>query len=212
MSQCIEAAEPTSDASFALNSPRSALLGGMRTNEYNKARGYVFGYGSLMDIDSLRATVPDAVGLMPAFVRGYRREFSVWDEAGFNETNQDVADEPFCALNVRPTYASASRVNGILFRSSTASFERLLAREHAYEPVRTQAHSFYTNESVGDCILFCASRHSGNFDFGSAAQLRYLSVCLRGARRFGPRFSDEFATTTHIDGQSLKSFPGLLTL
>ena len=182
----------------------------MGTHDLNDYRQTLFGFGSLMEPDSLKASAPDACNLRPSYIVGFVRDFNLWDEVGFTETNLDVGGQPFCALNVRGTGKSDSRVNGVTFQVSTEGLKQLRRREAAYKIVETAAFDFYTHKFIDECFLFSAHKNSGVFDFGSPAQMRYLSLCLRGARHYGEDFYKEFLRTTLIGGKPLREFPSLL--
>jgi hypothetical protein len=168
-----------------------------------------FGFGSLLDPESLAATVPDAYDILPAYITGFRRDFSFWDSAGWTESNLDLAGEAFCAIDARVSSGSPSKINGIIFQMGDTSYAKLLQREAGYELVKTKVYSFEDDESLGECFLFSSNKNNGVYDFESAAQKRYLEVCLRGASKYGEGFYQEFLNTTFIDGQCLSEVSAL---
>ena len=171
----------------------------------------IFGYGSLINLEDLKATASDAFDIRPCYIRGFIRDFSVLDPVGFSESNLDVGGLPYCALDVRPSPDKAVRVNGVIFRTNEGDFKRLVQREQNYNLIKTIAYDFHTNEPLGDCVLFSANKNNGNFDFKSEVQMRYLQICLKGARQYGDAFYQEFLGTTYIDAQSLINMSELLT-
>lgn len=164
----------------------------------------IFGYGSLLQPASLRATVPSAKNLRPVYIKGVRREFTLWDVVGWTETNLDLAGIPFCAVDVHPVSDDKSHVNGITFEVSEEELPALLKREEGYKLIETTAYDFHTDKPVGPCMVFSANIHTGEYDFNSAAQKRYLDVCLEGAKLYGEKFYDMFCNTTYIGDRLIK--------
>lgn len=167
------------------------------------ANTYIFGYGSLLQLESLKATVPSARNLRPVYIKGFRREFTLWDSIGWTETNLDLAGIPFCGVDVCPVNDKNSLVNGVVFEVSEADLPALLEREKEYELVEVTAYDFTTHKPVGTCMVFSANRQTGEYDFNSAAQKRYLDVCLEGAEQYGEEFLSQFILTTFIGDKSL---------
>ncbi len=164
----------------------------------------VFGYGSLMSKESLRATVPDVSDIRPAYIEGFVRDFSLWDPEGFTETNRDIRGIPFCAVDVKQAEGK-SHVNGIVFSVDETYFKALRRREQEYALVSTTAYNFESGKPLGECKVFSANKNNGNYDFGSIAQGRYLQVCLEGAAEYGKKFYAQFLETTYINNQTLGS-------
>jgi len=169
----------------------------------------IFGLGSLLDPESLTATVPDAYDVLPAYITGFRRDFSFWDSVGWTESNLDLAGEAFCAVDAKVSSDPQSKINGIIFQMSETNYEKLLQREAGYELVKTTVYSFENDKLLGECFLFSSNKNNGVYNFESAAQERYLEVCLRGASKYGKDFYQEFLNTTLINGQCLKEVGGL---
>lgn len=163
----------------------------------------LFGFGSLINVDSLKATAPDATNIRPAHIKGFVRDFSLWDDVGWTQTNLDLAGIPFCALDIRPTKKSNALVNGIAFEVSPSGFIKLKEREQQYKAVQTLAYDHETNEPIGECWVFIAGKNNGKYVKDSEAQTRYLETCLAGAKTLGDEFYEEFLRTTYIGNKSL---------
>lgn len=163
----------------------------------------IFGFGSLMDIDSLTFTIIDPVDIRPAYIKGFIREFNLWSSAGLRYAAPDLKNIPFCALDIRETADQKSRVNGVIFETSNAQLERLKDREAGYKLVRTTAYDFKTGKKLGACYVFSACKNDGKYAFDSASQKSYLETCIRGARKFGDEFYQEFLNTTYIGDKTL---------
>ena len=55
----------------------------------------IFGYGSLINIKSLKKTVPEVISFFPAILEGYVRIFETKSTTRFTEDNI-----PVCVLNI----------------------------------------------------------------------------------------------------------------
>jgi cation transport regulator ChaC len=169
----------------------------------------IFGYGSLIIPESLRATVPDAKNVHPVYIRGFKRDFSLWDPTGWTATNLDLTGIPFCALDVHQIKDKGARINGITFEVDESQMPALLRREELYTPIETTAYDFYTDKSLGNCFVFSANKNNGAYDFSSAAQQRYLEECCESSKIYGDAFHREFLESTYIDSRPLSKVPEL---
>lgn len=169
----------------------------------------MFGFGLLLDSEELKITVPDAHNFRPAYIKGFRRDFSFWDSVGWTKTNLDLAGEAFCAVDVKIISSPQLKVNGVIFQMNESNHEKLLQRELGYELIKTTAYHFEDNVAIGECFLFSSNMNSGVYDFNSEAQKRYLEICLKGASQFGRNFYEEFLNTTFISGQRLNEISSL---
>jgi cation transport regulator ChaC len=136
----------------------------------------IFGYGSLINLESLKTTAPNAYNIKPAYIKGFRREFCVLDSVGWTETNLDVSGQPMCAVDVHEVNDPNGVVNGLVFSVSRADLQKLVAREGNYELINTPYYDFKTDEKLGECSVFSAGKHNGSYDFKGAAQARYLQI------------------------------------
>lgn len=172
-------------------------------------RTLIFGYGSLIIPESLRATVPYATNVHPVYVRGFKRDFSLWDPTGWTATNLDLAGIPFCALDVHKIEDKGARVNGITFEVGESQMPALLRREELYALIETTAYDFYTDKPLGNCFVFSANKHNGKYDFSSPAQQRYVQECSESAKAYGNAFHKEFLENTYIGDRPLSKVPEL---
>jgi cation transport regulator ChaC len=197
----------------------------------------MFGYGSLMNPKSLLGTAPFATDIKPCVIKGYERGFTVWDQEGYSKKwildnpelfagNLELADLPFCALNLYPSSKPDALVTGITFRVGEDGYKELLKREPEYEVDQTTAYEFSPElGKIGLCHLFASDTVTGSFAFNppnSLPQKKYLEIFLNAARvhdeilrNDNPGHKDEFlqATleTTFIGDKSLRKFPKLLS-
>lgn len=169
----------------------------------------LFGFGSLISPESLKSTAPNAQAIKPAYIKGFLREFNLWDPLGYTDTNLDLAGIPFTALDVSKTEDSAARVNGVVFTVNQDDFKQLLIREQEYQLVETMAYDYETGTPLGTCAVFSAGKNNGTYSFDSAPQKRYLDNYLKAARSYGQKYYDEILDTTYINGRKLKQFPEL---
>ena len=174
-----------------------------------KQPSLIFGYGSLLQEESLKATVPSAKNIRPVYIKGFRRVFTLWDPVGWTETNLDLKDIPFCGVDAVPTSDKNATVNGVVFEVSADELPALLEREKEYDLIEVAAYDFSTDEPVGTCLVFSSGKETGAYDFDSEAQKRYLDVCTEGAASFGEDFLQQFLVTTYINDVSLKNIESL---
>ncbi len=169
----------------------------------------LFGYGSLMSPESLRRTVPAAVNIRPAYIKGFTRAFNKAAGEGWTTTNLDLAGIPFCAVNVAPSQ-TAGRVNGVVFEIGRDDLPALCKRERGYDLVETPAYHFADDKSLGACLVFSSRVDWGKYVFGEPAQERYTQLCLDAAKQLGEEFYHEFLTTTYIGERPLHEIPELV--
>jgi cation transport regulator ChaC len=172
----------------------------------------IFGYGSLINLESLKATAPNAEKIRPTYIKGFRREFCMWDADGWTESNLDLAGQPMCAVDMHAVDDSESRVNGVAFNVPDTDLKRLIVREQNYKLIETPLYNFETDQEVGICQVFSSNKHNGTYDFKGAAQARYLQICLDSSKSYGERFYQEFLDTTYIGRQRLSELPELIML
>jgi cation transport regulator ChaC len=168
----------------------------------------IFGYGSLLNLESLQATVPDAFNLRPSYIKGFKRDFCLWATDGFVATNPELSGMPFCAVDIHHV-PEPDEVNGVVFEVHQDQLPALLEREEGYTLIATEAYDFTTHEPLGTCFVFAANKHNGDFAFESPAQMRYLNTCLTGAKEHGEKFYQQFIRTTYVGHQLLRDVPEL---
>jgi hypothetical protein len=173
------------------------------------ARTLIFGYGSLLSLESLRDTLPNAKPPRPALIRGFRRDFSLLDSEDWISAHIDVADAAVCSVDVHEVGDVESVVNGVIFGVDDAGLPCLLRRERDYGTIETTAYDFHTGDPLGRCFVFSAGKRNGEYCFDSPAQESYLRVCLAGAREHGEAFYESFLRTTYIGERPLCGVPSL---
>lgn len=162
----------------------------------------IFGYGSLINIDSLKETVPDAQTITPCTLQGYVRVFDTTSSTRFTR-----AGEPVSVLNIRPK--ENYFVNGVCFMVSEEYFASLQEREGAYDLKEVLV------EAEGKelpAFVFIGKTDHKSFLFEDEVQTEYLQICLDGAKRFGEEYYRTFLETTFIDGKNLTEIAELQQL
>lgn len=150
----------------------------------------LFGYGSLMDEHSLRATAPDARIIDVASLAGYKRVFDLESSSRRNK----LTDLHACVLNIRED--SSTTITGVLIELSEARHEELLLREERY----TQEIVTLTN-GVSVSTFIAHGYKPYPYKFGDTAETEYLQMCLNAADSYG--FKDNFLHSTFIEDKSL---------
>jgi cation transport regulator ChaC len=171
----------------------------------------IFGYGSLMNIESLRQDVPSAQNLIPAYIKGYHREFSMLDSCGVQDSKTGLC-RPYCALDVMESAHKSEVVNGVVFEVDDDYFDALCAREHDYTTVKTTVYDYLSHISLGDAYFFSSGKRNGQYMFGDEEQSRYLLTCITGARSFGGMFLSDFLTSTYTGSSRLADSKKLRSL
>ncbi len=156
----------------------------------------IFAYGSLINIQSLKTTVPGVGNIFPAKVFGFSRSFCLPSSYRFDsQTN-----EPVCVLNVKHSSSQAS-LNGICFEMDTNNFEALKEREKFYSLQEVDVHHYDDEIGSFSGYLFIAEYYAPySFLSASPEQAHYLRLCIRGCEVYGLDFIEQFKKTTDFWG------------
>lgn len=153
----------------------------------------LFGYGSLMDNNLLKSTVPDATIIGPTLLKGYKRIFDLKSPHRHNEETNVFSS----VLNIKKDENYS--IQGVLIDLSDNNLKDLLYRERGYKMACI---------AVGDDIqanTFIATDHkSYSYIYNDPAQEEYLSICINAAKSFGDDFLENFISTTFIEGKTIK--------
>ena len=157
----------------------------------------IFGYGTLMNEESLKKTVPSATNLRPAITYGFRRFFNL------ESCNRYEEGIPVCVLNIED-WSPNSFINGICFDFSEEDFEALKKREKFYAVMPIKAECYHTKEEF-DAYIFQA-KECDCYDFlhTSRQQMEYVNICYDGAKKIDEKFLEMFRSTTYIKNKNLK--------
>lgn len=163
----------------------------------------VFGYGSLLNRESLLLTVPSARNIRPAYIKGFKRVFNKHSET----RKRDDARSPYVALNI--VKSPDQRVNGVVFEMDEVDFNDLVKREKGYDLVQVEIIDLDTEEEIGEAGAFVAKVDNVRVNVLDLAQLDYIETCIDGAKELGETFYEEFISTTFIGEKTLKEVPEL---
>ena len=143
----------------------------------------IFGYGSLLSEESLKRTAPNSKIVSIGILKNYMRIF-----------NKPAKNETIAALNI--VKSKGNFVNGVVIELDKEDFFNLVSREFRYDMILVQVQT-----SVGEIEAYTFSYNQGDereFPESSSDQIKYLEVCIRGAKQLGEEFYEEFINTTFI--------------
>ena len=173
-----------------------------------RERTTIFGYGSLMSIESCRLTCPGLTNYRQGRLLGYRRLFNLVGmpliERGL--VDPDARELAFCSVVPEP----AARVHGVLFDVDARDRDRFLARADRLKVRPLVCHALAGGAEVEALVCtaytdaqYLAERFGGDrarYDQEVGAHYRgslwhrhdilpataYLELCLQEARALGP--------------------------
>lgn len=148
-----------------------------------------FGYGTLINPQSLKEDVPEYSNLRLGYLEGYRRIFG--KKAGKTFTDDG---KPISVLDVvrKPGF----NTNGVIYDAPLEYYQSLKARERAYNLVKMPIN---LNSGKTEEAIVCIHKDEAIYDYiEDPLQEWYLDVCLKGAQELGMEFYDEFIKSTYI--------------
>ncbi len=160
----------------------------------------IFGYGSLINEDSLKKTCSNAKIIYPAKLYGFIRVFNVPAANRFcSQTHK-----PCAVLNAEKSEWN-EYINGVCIEVPKDDFSDLLEREKNYELVQIDIEHFKENKTQR--VFMFRSLHFESYDYiwNSIEQEEYLEICEEGCKKFGEEFLKEFRKTTFIGTSSLEN-------
>lgn len=141
---------------------------------------FVLGYGSLINLHSLRRTCPTATILEVVEIRGFQRIF--------NKPTPNYA-----ALNVIETKNSKDFFNAVIVEiTNKEEFRQLELREEGYSKLKISIN----NKEV---VVFSSLEEPMLYRYETQRQREYLQTCLNGAKDLGDEFYKNFLQTTLIE-------------
>ena len=152
----------------------------------------LFGYGSLMDGESMKKSIPDGRILGTDALRGYRRKFDV--KSPYRKNSQGTFSS---VLTISPD--ASCTITGVLIELSEERHEELLRREEGYEQLTVELIS---GEKASTFIA--RNYNSYPYVFDDDIQAEYLKLCTNAADQYG--FLDNFLDSTFIEEVSLRAF------
>ncbi len=158
----------------------------------------IFGYGSLVNENSIRRTVPNATNIIPVKIKGFVRVFNLPTK----NKRCIINNIPVAVLNIEKS-EYYEEMNGVVFDMDETHFEDLKARESSYELFELETYDY--EGKLHRAFTFRARHYEAyDFQFESPTQEEYLRLCLDGAKSFGEKFYEDFLNTTHIGRKTLK--------
>lgn len=106
----------------------------------------IFGYGSLMDIDSAKSTIPTLTNFRQGALHGYTRRYNLVSINGLIQGWATVETNEMASLSVRPNNVN-DVILGSLLEINESDLKPLLKREHRYKTVEVNCY-----EKNGDII------------------------------------------------------------
>ena len=162
----------------------------------------VFGFGSLINVDSLKQTVPRVQSVSACSLTGYKRVFDVPSE------HRLCKHGPTSALNLQR--AEDVTIYGVVFNVPREELKDLLYRERAYNFVEVDiAHLENREERRVYTFMGKAPFGACGFQHDEPEQMAYLDICLAGAKSFGDDFYQNFITTTYVGEQKIVDIDSL---
>jgi len=165
---------------------------------------YIFGYGSLINMEYNTAELTDAISrpVWPIMVKGLQRTKNVL-----------LKDKKHVVFGVKDHLTKSC--NGILFPVNKDEFTRLLIREGLYEPVLLNANRILTKYGAASQYNFVFNPAMKIYCFYPKEKVLttnkklpflpgYLKICSDGCRRISDQFYKDFVTKTKR--QTLKKY------
>ena len=97
-----------------------------------KAMLSIFGYGSLMQYESVLRTMPNAVNHRYGALGGWERVFSLVSVSSIRRGTAEFDTMELAALAIRPSTDASSLVTGCIFEIPADEMGAFVEREHRY--------------------------------------------------------------------------------
>jgi cation transport regulator ChaC len=161
---------------------------------------YVFGYGSLISVESASRTLRRKISLsdlIPGYLLSYKRGWTLKDKV-FSESLTREIDAVF--LNIEK--APGKMLNGVLIKINEEELENLRTREKNYDTFEVTSLIKFTNEASIDpaskAFTFVGkdAYKVSNEDDDSFIMNRYVNIVLTACARLGESFHREYDETT----------------
>lgn len=151
----------------------------------------LFGYGSLMNKNSLKKTVPEAKVVGKSLLKGYRRVFNVKSPYRKNEATGIYSS----VLNIEES--SESSFYGTLIElPDQRNIEDLFKREEGYDLIEI------TLEDNTKALTYMAEVDIPYlYVFHDCTQKEYLDICIQAAKE--SHFFEDFLHTTFIGEKTI---------
>lgn len=152
----------------------------------------IFGYGSLINKESLLKTAPSATDIIPCKLFGFIRIFNA-KNINICEKNKKCS----AALNIEKSEYN-QYINGVVFEIDDEDFPNLKKRERNYELIKINLIDYNGKSFSAYTFRYPHFEVECEFLFDSEVQKQYLKLCIQGAKTFGEDFYEEFLKTTQL--------------
>ena len=159
---------------------------------------YIFGYGSLLNKKELKNEFNKKKKIIPVIVTGLKRSFDV--------SSSSSSGSKYKVLGVQDS--KKAWCNGVLFKVNEEELDKLIERESNYivKTIEQNRISFDYGKQLtfkkDDQVLcfYPKPLYRLNKKQSTSRPIRpnYETICLEGARAFGPDFLRDFTETTQL--------------
>lgn len=155
---------------------------------------YIFGYGSLINLDSIAKTIERKVlksEIIPTIVFGYSR---IWNYKArvFSEKLNKNVDAVY--LNLKES--KKKYVNGIIFKISDAELDKLKLREKHYSLVDISDKTNLKDKYNIYTFICYHEDHLAKKTSEAYVFKKYLEIVNKGCDEMGPEFKQIYVDTT----------------
>jgi hypothetical protein len=176
----------------------------MKTVQLCRGQVAIFGYGSLLNIESLEGTLGHQYTgpFEPCWLNGWRRTWNIImpNEArySFSIENQVIYPKNIIYLNIRPS--RADRVRGVLFAINEGELQSYDSREWIYDRY-DMAISLQGILVTGGPVFAYVGKtqyeiYPPSTPYECAVRASYLATIDSGLENFGANFSREYYDTS----------------
>lgn len=178
-------------------------------NKFPNGKVLLFGYGSLMNVNSAaRSVSPEAVKSMrPVVAFGLKRIFN-YKAVNVTRWGTNLQENEKAMLNIEPTTTFNHMINGVVMEVNPRDLTQLVERETGYDlvPVLVAdwnqaisenpsvnieiAYTFFVPDELRDGIDYTQTKYY--------PVRGYLHAVRNGAEVFGPKFLDFWNATTFL--------------
>ena len=156
---------------------------------------YLFGYGSLINLDSAAKTLGRSLPrelVQPAWLDGYQRSWTVFDRATFVDGDRVGQAVHIIFLNLEPRQGATCR--GVLIPLQPGDLDRFDQREKAYDRVDVTARIRPAIRSR--VYTYVARADATRLPTDATVSTRYEALVADGVRSWGDAFVAEYDQTT----------------
>jgi len=154
----------------------------------------IFGYGSLININSAREDVPSLKKVFQGEIKNFKRVFNLRAKRLNSPCGLvavlDIEDN-------RDFY-----LNGVYFEIKEGELEALKSREILYKFIKVNILG-ENGKVLNGFSVQAREKPRTDYKFDCETQEKYLRICLDGAKAQGDDFLEEFKRTTFIGNKSL---------